>query len=87
MINYWLCRFVGETRKKHGEPYPPRTIHLILAAWQRKILEDKPNAPKFLDKGNLCYNDLNACDNMYRRLHVEGVGADIKHTAIFTSEE
>ena len=20
VINYWLCRFVGETRKKHGEP-------------------------------------------------------------------
>ena len=47
VINYWLCRFVGEITKKDGEPYPPCTIHLILAAWQRKLLEDKPDAQVF----------------------------------------
>ena len=25
-LNYWLCRFVTEVRKKDGQPYPPKTI-------------------------------------------------------------
>ena len=30
-LNYWLARFVVEVRRQDGKPYPPKTIHLILA--------------------------------------------------------
>ena len=35
-LNFWLSRFVTEVRKQDGQPYPPRTIHQILSALQRK---------------------------------------------------
>ena len=38
-VNYWLCRLVDEIRKKDGTQYPPRSIHLILAGLQRKMLD------------------------------------------------
>jgi len=37
-LNYWLSRFVTEIRKQDGQPYPPRTIHQILAGLQRRLL-------------------------------------------------
>jgi hypothetical protein len=41
-INFWLSRFVAEVRKQNGEPYPPRSIQLILSALQRKMLQPLP---------------------------------------------
>ena len=34
LLNFWLCQFVTEVRKKDGLPYPPCSIHLILAGLQ-----------------------------------------------------
>ena len=36
-LKFWLCRFVTEVRKKDGTPYPPWSIHLILAGLQRIV--------------------------------------------------
>ena len=43
-LNFWLSQFVTEVRKQDGQPYPPRTIHQILSALQRKMIEKHPNA-------------------------------------------
>ena len=54
-LNYWLCRFVTEVRKKDGQPYPPKTIQQILAALQRKMLDINPDAVKFLDSSQSAF--------------------------------
>ena len=80
-LNFWLSHFVCEIKNKKGEPYPPRTIHQILASLQRHMLSHVPDAPKFLDKKNSRFRELhNACDNVYRGLHNQGVGTDIAHS-------
>lgn len=77
-----------EVRRQDGNPYPPRTIHQLLAALQRKMLEDNPDAPKFLDRHDVRFRMLlRTCDSVYRGLHSEGVGAQVKHAAIFSVEE
>ena len=34
-LNFWLPRFINEVRRTDGNPYPPRTIHQLLAGIQR----------------------------------------------------
>ena len=34
-LNYWLVRFVAEVRRQDEKPYPPKTIHQLLAALQQ----------------------------------------------------
>ena len=34
-LNFWLSRFVVEARRKDGEPYPARTLYLLLAGLLR----------------------------------------------------
>ena len=87
-LNRWLSRFVTEVRKKDGSPYPPRSIHLILSALQRKMLETNPSAPTFFDKGSPLFAELRiVCDYTYRELHSDGVGCEVKHTRTFSSDE
>ena len=87
-LNYWLSRFVAEVRNKKGEPYPPRTIHQILAGLQRYMLDKNPNAPKFLNKGEASFRDIRGtCDTVYRDLRSKGIGAEVRHAATISPEE
>ena len=87
-LNYWLSRFVAETRKRDGKQYPPATIHQILAGLQRHILEKHPMVPKILDRSQAVFRDLHqTCDSVYRSLHQEGIGTAVRHAAIFTADE
>ena len=64
-LNYWLSQIVAEIRKQDGQPYPPRTIHQILAGLQRYMLEKQPNAPKFLDRTQTAFRELHGtCDSV-----------------------
>ena len=88
VINQWLAKFVAEVRKMDGQPYPPKTIHQILAALQRTMLEKHPDAPRFMEKNNTAFRSLHrACDTVYRDLHSQGIGAVVRHTEIFTADE
>lgn len=87
-LNRWIPKFIVEARKVDGSPYPPRSINQILAALQRHMRELRPDAPKFLDKNDWRFHSIRGtCETVYRQLHQQGVGANVKHTAIFTPEE
>ena len=87
-LNYWLSRFVNEARNQKGEPYPPRSLHQILAGLQRYMIEKSPNTPKFLDHNNSVYNQLHkTCDSVYRDLHSQGVGCYVNHAVPFSADE
>ena len=88
VLKFWLCRFVTEVRKKDGSPYPPCSIHLILAGLQRTVREVSPNAPKFFYQSDSTYRDLRwSCDTIYQELRSQGIGTEINRTPIFTMEE
>ena len=73
---------------KKGEPYPPRSIHQLLAGLQRYTLEKHPNFPKLLDKQQTCFRDLRGtCDTVYRNLRCQGIGAEVRHAPIITPAE
>ena len=85
-LNFWLSRFVTEVRKQDGQSYPPRTIHQILSALQRKMIEKHPDARKFLDRKETIFSDFHrVCDSVYRELHSQGVGTDVRCTPVFTA--
>ncbi len=87
-LNYWLSRFVTEVRRQDGQPYPPRSVHQILAGLQRKMLEKQPDAPKLLDSKEPAFSVLHrTCDTVYRNLHSQGIGTAVRHTPTFTPEE
>lgn len=41
-LNYWLSKFVLETKKANGEFYPPDTLYIICSGLQRYIHETWP---------------------------------------------
>ena len=54
----------------------------------RYILEKEPNTPKFLDRTQTAFHELHGtCDSVYRGLHQEGVGIEIRHTPTFIAAE
>lgn len=87
-LNYWLLRFVTEVRKQDGLPYPPKTIHQILAVLQRRMLKNNPDALKFLDRSQTAFLELQrTCDTVYHDLHCQGIGATVRHTPMLSPDE
>ena len=83
-FNFCLPRFVSEVCKQDGEPYPPKSIHQILAGLQRYMLEKNLTVPKFLDVKESHFRDFHgACDFVYWGLHQQGIG----HASVITAKE
>ena len=87
-LNFWLCRFVVEARRSDGKWYPSATLYQLLAGLLRYARSYSADFPNFLDKSDLRFCELRAaCDNVARQLRKDGVGAEVKHAEVFTSEE
>ena len=87
-LNYWLCTFGAEVRKKDGTTYPPRSIHLILAGIQRTVLEVSPDSPRFFDQSDNTFRGLRqSCDTMYQELRSQGIRMEVNHTPIINMNE
>ena len=86
-LNRWVSRFITEVRRKDGKPYPPRGVHQLLTGLQRFMLSKKPDAPKFLDRKDPRFRDIHGtCETIYRQLHQQGVGMEVRHAAIIIAE-
>ena len=66
-------------QKQNGDSYPPRSVHL-LAASQRVILEENPNASKFLDRNETIFREFIVPVSVCRQLHSEGTGTNVQHS-------
>ena len=87
-LNRWISRFITEVWRQDGNCYPPKTIHQLLASLQRYMLKNHPEAPRFLDRKDICFRDIHGtCETIYRQLHQDGVGTAVWHAAVITSEE
>ena len=79
-LNSWIPQFVNEARKADGCPYPPRSIHQLLAALQRYMLSENHLLPRFMDRNNAVFWPIhNACDSVYHSLHASGIGNSVRH--------
>ena len=81
-------RFAVDTRGAKGLVYPPATIHSLLGGSQRHMLSLNPAAARLLDKKNPSLKELHrTLDNLFHRLHEEGVGQQVKHAEVITKED
>nr|XP_039268519.1 uncharacterized protein LOC120343412 [Styela clava] len=58
-LDYWLCNFVREIRRKDGNPYPPHTLMQIVMGIQR-YLRQQAGKPTIciLDRSNAIYSNF-----------------------------
>ena len=75
-----LCRFVMETRREDGKPYPPASC--LLSALNR-ILQDNKAPFSVFDKKDPQFRDLmRTLDTVSSELHREGIGAQHKSASV-----
>ena len=85
VLNTHLSRFVVETRKSNGEPYPPATLHQLLCGVLRHMRDCNPGCPNFLDKKDSRFRQLQGTlDAYFHNLHSEGIG---RHAETISTEE
>ena len=87
LVNKNLCRFILETRREDGNPYPPGTLRSLLSALNRIMQANK--APfSIYDKRDLRFRDLmKTMDSVSSELHRQGIGAQRKHASVITQDD
>ena len=87
LLNHHLSKFIVETRKANGEPYPPASLHQLLCGLLRHMREENHSCPNFLNKKDARFRPLQQTLNAYlHNLHSQGLGR-IKHAEIVTPED
>ncbi len=87
-LNKWLSLYVKETRHKDGKPFPSRTIDMLLSGLKRHMKVRNPCAVDILSETDPRFTGLrDTRDTVARQLREAGVGATVKHTAVFSATE
>ena len=82
-----LCRFVMETRREDGKPYPLASLRCLLSALNR-ILQDNKAPFSVFDKKDPQFRDLFCTlDTVSSELHREGIGAQHKSASVISYED
>ena len=80
LICKWLCRFLMETRKSDGSPYPPASLRSLVCGLNRVLQRNKVPF-SVMDKADHRFRDLQkTLDSLSSELHRQGVGA-VKQSA------
>ena len=78
-LSFWLQKYILGTRKKNGEQYPPKTLHLLLCGLNRFMKGKKLDSFNIFDHDNSDFKLLyNTCDSYFRELREEGIGSHSK---------
>jgi len=87
-MNYFLSRFVMETRKKDGTPYPPRSLYLITCGLLRHLRDCDVNDKNFLDSQNGVFNSFRkVLDARMKELLASGLGTNVKQAQPLMPED
>ena len=87
-LNHWLSIFIHETRWSDGKRYPLSTVYQLLTGILRHMRTVDPECPNFLDEKDYRFQKLRAAlDNLGWQVRNDGIGAEVKHASIVTSEE
>ena len=87
-LNRWLPCFVVEARRENGKLYPPSRISNLLASLYRYSKECNRDCLNFMNRKDPTYKELTGTlEVTCRELRREGVGANVKHAAVFSLAE
>ena len=87
LVCKWLCRFVIETRKTDGSPYPPSTLRSLISGLNR-VLQSNQAPFSVLDKGDYRFrNLLKTLDSLSSELHSAGIGASKNSAKVIEVED
>ena len=84
-MNHQLTCFVLEVRKKDGSPYPPNSLHHIVAGLLRHLKQNGRNIDLFKDAGFSTFRA--SLDAEMKRLSRQGIGTKKKQAEVITEEE
>ena len=84
-MSYWMTHFILEVRKKNGDPYPPNTLHHIIAGLMRHIKQAGRVIDFFKDSSFTQFRA--SLDAEMKRLQSEGLGSRKRQAEIITEEE
>ena len=85
-LQYWMCRFVLEVRKKEGAEFPPNTLHHICCGIMRYVRNNgNPGLDIFQDKEFAEFRAV--LDSEMKRLQAAGLGSQKKQAEPITMEE
>ena len=87
-LNYWLSQFVVEARRENRDPYPARTLSILLVGQNRHCQECDAACRNFTNRKVPHFKQLNrAIQVRSRELCESGVGAVVKHATIITEQD
>ena len=84
-LDYWLSKFVLETRRSDGEHYPPNTLYSICCGLLRYLREHRPEVNFFQDTSFAGFRKT--LDGEMKRLHSHGLGVAMKQAEPLTVDE
>ena len=84
-LDYWLSKFVLETRKGNGDHYPPDTLYSICSGLLRYIRETRPQMNIFKDPVFAGFQ--RTLDSEMKRLRALGLGVKKKQAEPIIIEE
>ena len=88
ILSNHLSRFIVETRKSNGKPYPPSILYQLLFGLLRHMRDNNPLCPNFLKKKDPRFKLLhNTLDAYFNKLHSDGIGRKTKHAEVISVEE
>ena len=83
-INFNLSRFVLEVRRQDGEPYPPRSLYIIMCGILRHLRESEVSF-NFFDEKDVRFHQLQrTLDAQMKQLTKEGKGCQKKQAEPIT---
>ena len=87
-MNHYLGRFILETRKKDGNPYPPRSLYLISCGLLRHLRDEKVYDKNFMDTKNLEFTEFRrVLDARMKELLKQGFGTKVKQAQPILPED
>ena len=85
-INQWLSKFVIETRRKDGKPYPPRTLYLLCVGLLRHLRENGVHLNFLDDRDSRFYEFRRALSARMTELTFEGIGTTTRQAEPISEE-
>ena len=77
-VNQWLSKYVIETRKKDGDPYPPRTLYMLCGGLLRFLRENGVHLDFLDERDSKFYEFRRALSARMTELTAQGIGTTTK---------
>ena len=87
LLCQWLCTFFLEVRKSDGSEYCPRSLQSILSGLHRYIESNSPHGLKIQSTEGTFAKLHTVLENLFKRLHQEGIGAEKRQATVISSSE